>query len=191
MNDANLLTTKAFATAQDLAQWLEFNHASETELWVKIYKKSSAIESISWNELVIETLCWGWIDGIKKSLDDTAYLQRITPRKPRSNWSKRNTDHAQRLISEGRMMQSGLVHIDAAKADGRWQSAYVASEMEVPADFVAELENQANAKAFYATLNKSSRYVIAHGLLSAKKPETRVRRFEKFMSMLTNQEKPK
>ena len=180
-----------FVTPKDLGQWLKVNHASESELWVKIYKKSTGIQSVTWNDVVIEALCWGWIDGIKKSIDDQAYLQRITPRKARSNWSKRNTLHAERLITENRMMESGLVHIRAAKSDGRWENAYVVSEMEVPADFLAALESQLIAKAFFATLNKSSRYVIAYGLISAKKPETRLRRFEKFMNMLVHEEKPK
>ena len=191
MPEPDPLRIKTFATPKDLRQWLKVNYASESELWVKIYKKNTGIESVTWNDVVIESLCWGWIDGIKKSIDDQAYLQRITPRKTRSNWSKRNTEHSERLISEGRMMESGLVHILAAKADGRWESAYVVSEMEVPADFIAVLESKPNAKAFYETLNKSNRYAIAYALISAKKPETRLRRFEKFMNMLVHEEKPK
>ncbi|PKH87283.1 YdeI/OmpD-associated family protein [Colwellia sp. Bg11-28] len=191
MPEPDPLRIKTFTTPKDLGEWLKVNHGSERELWVKIYKKNTGIESVTWNDVVIEVLCWGWIDGIKKSIDDQAYLQRITPRKMRSNWSKRNTEHAERLISEERMMESGLVHIRAAKADGRWENAYVVSEMEVPADFLAALENKSNAKAFFETLNKSSRYVIAYGLISAKKPETRLRRFEKFMNMLVHEEKPK
>lgn len=191
MPEPDLLKIQTFATPEDLRQWLKVNYASESELWVKIYKKNTGIESVTWNDVVIESLCWGWIDGIKKSIDDQAYLQRITPRKARSNWSKRNTEHSERLISEGRMMESGLVHILAAKADGRWESAYVVSEMEVPEDFIAVLESKPNAKAFYETLNKSNRYAIAYGLISAKKPETRLRRFEKFMNMLVHEEKPK
>ncbi|AAZ28744.1 YdeI/OmpD-associated family protein [Colwellia psychrerythraea] len=191
MPEPDPLRIKTFTTPKDLGEWLKVNHGSERELWVKIYKKNTGIESVTWNDVVIEVLCWGWIDGIKKSIDDQAYLQRITPRKMRSNWSKRNTEHAERLISEERMMESGLVHIRAAKSDGRWENAYVVSEMEVPADFLAALENKSNAKAFFETLNKSSRYVIAYGLISAKKPETRLRRFEKFMNMLVHEEKPK
>ncbi len=191
MPEPDLLKIQTFATPEDLRQWLKVNYASESELWVKIYKKNTGIESVTWNDVVIESLCWGWIDGIKKSIDDQAYLQRITPRKTRSNWSKRNTEHSERLISEGRMMESGLVHILAAKADGRWESAYVVSEMEVPEDFIAVLESKPNAKAFYETLNKSNRYAIAYGLISAKKPETRLRRFEKFMNMLVHEEEPK
>ncbi|WP_293267333.1 YdeI/OmpD-associated family protein [Neptunomonas sp.] len=191
MLEPDPLRILTFITPKDLGQWLKSNHASESELWVKIYKKNSGIESVSWDDVVIESLCWGWIDGIKKSIDDQAYLQRITPRKLRSNWSKRNTKHAERLISEGLMMESGLVHIRSAKEDGRWANAYVVSEMEVPLDFLAALESKPNAKEFFETLNKSCRYVIAYGLISAKKPETRVRRFEKFLNMLAHEEKPK
>jgi len=191
MPEPDPLKIMTFATPTALGQWLKVNHDCESELWVKIYKKNTGIQSVTWNDVVIESLCWGWIDGIKKSIDDQAYLQRITPRKTRSNWSKRNTEHAERLISENRMMESGLVHIRAAKADGRWESAYVVSEMEVPADFLAALESKPNVKAFFETLNKSSRYAIAYGLISAKKADTRVRRFEKFMNMLVHEEKPK
>ena len=191
MPEVDLLRVMTFATPKDLGQWLKVNHVSESELWVKIYKKNTGTQSVTWNDVVIEALCWGWIDGIKKSMDDQSYLQRITPRKTRSNWSKRNTEHAERLISEKRMMESGLVHIRAAKSDGRWENAYVVSEMEVPEDFLAALESNPNVKEFFETLNKSSRYAIAYGLISAKKPETRLRRFKKFMNMLVHQEKPK
>jgi len=191
MPEPDPLRVMTFATPEDLGEWLKVNHASESELWVKIFKKNTGIQSVTWNDVVIEVLSWGWIDGVKKSLDDQAYLQRITPRTKRSNWSKRNTEHVERLINEGRMQESGLVHVRAAKADGRWENAYVVSEMEVPADFLAALENQPKAKQFFETLNKSNRYVIAYGLTSAKKPETRQRRFTKYMTMLVNEETPK
>ena len=180
---------KSFKSAKELSNWLQANHASESELLIKIFKKGSRIASINWNEVVIEALCWGWIDGIKKSLDDQAYLQRITPRKARSQWSKRNTEHVDRLIIEGRMKESGLVHVRAAKEDGRWENAYSASEMKVPADFLEALESIPKAKQFYETLSKSSRFTIAYGLESAKKPETRERRFKAFMDKLIRNEK--
>lgn len=182
--------TMPFATAKDFGKWLMKNHATESELWVKIYKKKTDIQSVTWDEVVVESLCWGWIDGIKKSIDDQAYLQRVTPRKARSIWSKRNREHAERLIIKGRMTASGLVQINAAKADGRWENAYAVSEMKVPEDFLAALESKPNTKQFYETLTKSSRYIIAHGLISAKKPETRQRRFAKFIDMLERNEKP-
>lgn len=180
-----------FASPKELRRWLKANHATESELWVKVFKTKTGLPSVTWNEIVIETLCWGWIDGIKKSIDAEAYLQRITPRKPRSNWSKRNREHAERLMGEGRMEKPGLVHVHAAQADGRWENAYLpSSEMTVPEDFVLALESTPKAKQFYETLNKSSRYAIAYGLTSAKRPETRQRRFDKFMDMLIREEKP-
>ena len=182
--------TITFKSPKELSAWLQENHASENELLIKIFKKGSGIQSVNWNEVVIESLCWGWIDGIKKSLDDQAYLQRITPRKAKSNWSKRNTEHVEHLIIAGRMEEAGLVHVLAAKADGRWRNAYSVSAMKVPADFLAALENMPKAKQFYETLTKSNRYIIAYGLASAKKAETRERRFKKFMDMLIREERP-
>jgi uncharacterized protein YdeI (YjbR/CyaY-like superfamily) len=179
-----------FASSQDLCQWLKLNHTIESELWIKIFKKKTGIPTVTWDDVVVEILCWGWIDGIKKSIDDQAYLQRVTPRRARSNWSKRNTEHVNRLISEGRMMKAGLAHVRAAKADGRWNQAYVVSEMTVPADFISALESQPNAKQFFETLTKSSHYVIAYGLTSAKKLETRQKRFVKYLNMLGRAEKP-
>ncbi|MCL6416971.1 YdeI/OmpD-associated family protein [Aestuariirhabdus sp. Z084] len=180
----------SFATPAELGQWLEQYHAIESELWLMLFKKGTGIPSVTWDDVVVEALCWGWIDGIKKSIDEQAYLQRITPRKARSNWSKRNREHAERLIAEGRMEESGLVHVRAAKADGRWERAYSASEMTVPEDFLAALDSQPQAKQYFETLNKSGRYVIAYGLGSAKKLETRRKRFERFMAMLARGEKP-
>jgi uncharacterized protein YdeI (YjbR/CyaY-like superfamily) len=191
MPEPHPLRIMTFVTPKDISEWLKVNHATESELWVKIFKKNTGIQSVTWNDVVIEILCWGWIDGVKKSIDDQAYLQRITPRKVRSSWSKRNTEHVERLVSEDRMKEPGLVHVRAAKADGRWENAYVASEMEVPADFLAALENQPRVKEFFETLNKSNRYVIAYGLTSAKKAETRQRRFTKYMTMLVHEEKPR
>jgi len=190
MPEPNPARVMTFASPKELGRWLKMNHAIESELWVKIFKKNSGISSVTWNDVVVEVLCRGWIDGIKKSIDDQAYLQRVTPRKARSNWSKRNREHVERLINEGRMTESGLVHVHAAKVDGRWENTYAASEMKVPADFLVELESNPKAKQFFETLTKSSRYVIAYGLTSAKKPETRQRRFAKFIDMLVRKEKP-
>ena len=190
MPEVNPDRIMAFVSPKDLGLWLEVNHAIESELWVKIFKKKTRIPSVTWDDVVVEMLCWGWIDSVKKSIDDQAYLQRVTPRKERSNWSKRNREHVERLINEGRMTESGLVHVRAAKADGRWDNAYVASEIKVPTDFLAALDNKPKAKQYFETLTKSSQYVIAYGLTSAKKPVTRQRRFAKFLDMLVRKEKP-
>jgi len=186
-NPARIMT---FVSPKDLNLWLNVNHNVESELWVKIFKKKTGISSVTWDDVVVEMLCFGWIDGIKKSIDDQAYLQRVTPRKVGSNWSKRNREHVERLINEGRMTEYGLVHVRAAQADGRWENAYVASEMKVPADFLEALKNKPEAKQFFETLTKSSKYIIAYGLTSAKKPETRKRRFSKYLDMLVRMEKP-
>jgi len=190
MPEAEQVKIMTFASSKALSQWLKVNHDIESELWIKIFKKKTGIPTVTWDDIVIESLCWGWIDGVKKSIDEQAYLQRITPRRARSNWSKRNTEHVERLIKDGRMTEFGLVHVRAAKADGRWENAYAVSEMKVPEDFLLALESRQNTKQFFETLTKTSYSVIAYGLTSAKKTETRQRRFEKFIDMLTRGEKP-
>jgi len=180
-----------FRSSRELGLWLEEHHASKAELWIRVFKKHTKKASVTWNEIVLEALCWGWIDGIKKSINEDSYAQRITPRKPRSTWSKRNTEHAERLVKQGRMQKPGLVQVDAAKADGRWQNAYKPpSETEVPEDFVVAVEGIPKARRFYATLKKSSRYAITYGLNTAKRSETRDRRFKKYLDMLTRGEEP-
>ncbi len=180
-----------FEDAAAFHAWLAANHDSETELWLKIYKKASGRKTITWQEAVVEALCWGWIDSVKKSLDAEAYLQRFTPRRPKSNWSKINREHVERLIAEGRMQESGMVHVRAAQADGRWEAAYPpVSEMQVPDDFMAALDARPQAKAFFETLTRQSHYTIGYGLHTAKRPETRQRRFDKYLTRLENGEKP-
>ncbi len=183
-------TTRAFENAKLLGRWLAEHHDSETELWVKIYKKKSGVPTVSWDDVVKECLCWGWIDGLKHALDEQAYLQRVTPRQKRSPWSKRNCQHVEALMAAGRMMPSGIAQVEAAKADGRWDQAYAVSEMEVPEDFLRALDSRPAAKDFFGKLTKSNRFVIAHALSSAKRPETRERRFAKYMQMLERGEKP-
>jgi len=190
MPEPNLTNILAFETSSDLARWLEVNHDIESELWIKVFKKSANVSSVTWDDVVVEALCWGWIDGIKKSLDESAYLQRITPRKAKSSWSKRNRQHVERLIKEGRMREAGMLHVRSAQADGRWENAYAVSEMQVPDDFIKALESLPKAKQFFEKLTKSNRYVIAHGLLSAKKPETRQKRFDQYLDMMIQEIKP-
>jgi uncharacterized protein YdeI (YjbR/CyaY-like superfamily) len=191
MPEPDATKIKSFKSPKELGRWLKTHHATQRELWVKVYKKGSQTPSVTWNDIVIQTLCWGWIDGVRKSLDDESFLQRITPRGPRSSWSKRNTEHVERLIAEGLMQPAGLVQVQSAKDDGRWERAYAPpSQLTVPDDFVAALEGRSQARKFFETLGKSSRYVIACGLTTAKKPETRQRRFDKYMEMLTRSEAP-
>lgn len=175
----------AFETPADFWHWLETHHDSETELWLKIFKKGSGQTTVNWEEAVIEALCWGWIDGIKKSFDDRAYLQRFTPRRKGSNWSKRNREHVEQLLENNKMQEAGMVHVRAAQADGRWENAYApASEITVPADFLEALEHRPKAKAFFETLNKTNLYTLSYRLQTARKPETRQKRFDAFLAML-------
>jgi uncharacterized protein YdeI (YjbR/CyaY-like superfamily) len=113
----------AFETPEQLERWLQSNHASEQVLWIRIFKKASGTATVTWDDCVVAALAWGWIDGQRKSLDDVSFLQRMTPRRPKSNWSRRNTEHVERLIASGRMQPAGLAHVEAARQDGRWDKA--------------------------------------------------------------------
>ncbi|MFM7333400.1 MAG: YdeI/OmpD-associated family protein [Tabrizicola sp.] len=177
-----------FATPQDWRAWLEAHHAMETELTLKLYKKASGILSITWEEAVIEALAFGWIDGVKRPGDDTYWLQRFTPRKPRSGWSQKNRAHAEKLIAEGRMAPAGLAQVHAAKADGRWEAAYAGGkDAQVPQDFLDALTPA--AAATYQTLNAQNRFAIYYRLTSAKRPETRAKRMADFVAMLERGER--
>lgn len=179
----------AFATREALERWLKRNHDQRSELWVRIYKKGSGTPSVDWADCVVASLAWGWIDGQKKSLDDVSYLQRLTPRRPRSSWSKKNCQLAEQLIAEGRMQAPGLLQVEAARRDGRWEHAYAGSaQMVIPDDFLAALEKKAAAKKFYATLNRRNLFAIYHRLHSAKKPETRTRRIAAIVEQLARGE---
>lgn len=183
---------RPFETADSFYEWLRLNHNTETELWLKIYKKASGIKSIDWNDAVKMALCWGWIDGIKKSVNSECYVQRLTPRRAKSIWSKRNTEHVEVLIEQGLMQPAGLTLVEAAKADGRWQAAYSTSDgLVMPEDFQAAVESNSKTNEFFVTLSKSSRNIIVHGLQSAKREETRKKRFDKFLAMLEANIKPK
>lgn len=174
-----------FATPQHLSDWLAANHATARELWVRIYKKQSGTPSVTWEDCVVASLTWGWIDGQKQSLDEASFLQRLTPRRAKSNWSKKNCEHAMRLINEGLMQPSGLVHVEAAKQDGRWESAYAGSSgMVMPEDFLAMLDADAEAKAFYDTLNRAHLFSIYHRIHTAKRPETRDKRIAETLRKL-------
>ena len=166
----------AFATPEDLSAWLGAHHAKARELWVRIYKKQSGTPSVTWQDCVVAGLIWGWIDGQKQSLDDASFLQRLTPRRPKSNWSQKNREHAEALIAAGRMQPAGLVHVEAAKSDGRWDTAYAGSSaMTLPDDFLAALNADADAQAAYQGLTRAELFSIYHKLQTVKRPETRTR----------------
>ena len=191
MVEINPEAVESFTTTIDLKDWLRSNHDRSEELWIRIFKKGTRIPSVTWDEVVIECLCWGWIDGIRKSEGDKAYLQRITPRRKNSPWSKRNRLLATRLIEDGRIQESGLNQVSRAKRNGRWADAYAASEMTVPDDFIGALDGSQEAKETFELLNSADRYKIALGLASAKRPETRLRRFEGYLELLRAGKTPK
>lgn len=188
-NSSAELPILAFKTQRAFAAWLKKNHAKAPGVWLKLAKKGAGA-SVSYAEAVEVALCYGWIDGQGKSYDETAWLQKYTPRRARSPWSKINRDRAEALIRAGRMQPAGLAAIEAAKSDGRWAAAYDSPRTAVaPADFLAELERHPQAKAFYSTLNSVNRYAITYRLQSAKKAETRARRLQQFIDMLEKGEK--
>ena len=177
--------TLAFASAGDWEAWLEESGASADGVWIKVAKKGSGIASVTHAEALDAALCFGWIDGQRKSFDEQYFLQRFTPRRPRSIWSQRNREHIERLTAAGRMRPAGRREVDAAKADGRWDAAYEAQgSAEVPDDLQRELDADPQAAAFFATLSSQNRYAILFRLATAKRPETRARRLATFVEML-------
>jgi uncharacterized protein YdeI (YjbR/CyaY-like superfamily) len=179
-----------FKTAEEFATWLATYYSSADGIWIRIYKKDSDLPTISHAEALDEALCYGWIDSLAKKYDDISYIQKFTPRRPKSLWSKRNIEHIERLIKEGRMKDSGMKEVELAKQDGRWQKAYNSpSTMEVPADFIDEVSKHKKAKKFFDSLNKANTYAIGWQLQTAKKPETREKRFKKLLELMMNGEK--
>ena len=180
----------AFESQSRWAKWLAENHAQPTGIWLRIFKKASGAASITYAEALDEALCYGWIDGQANKYDERSWLQKFTPRRKKSVWSKVNTQHVERLIKAGKMKAAGLKEIEAAKQDGRWQQAYDSPKnMTVPEDFLKELEKDSKAKTFFETLNKTNLYSIAFRLQTAKKPETREKRMKAILEMLARGEK--
>lgn len=178
-----------FRNAKAFETWLKKHHASADGLWLQIAKRGADEPSVTYAEAVEIALCWGWIDGQKKGLDDQHFLQRFTPRRARSVWSKVNVEKVAALIAAGRMQAPGLAQVDAAKADGRWARAYDGARTSVvPDDLQAALDAQPPAKAFFATLNASNRYAVLWRVQTAVKPETRARRIEQLVDMLARGE---
>ncbi|SDL37170.1 YdeI/OmpD-associated family protein [Streptomyces indicus] len=173
------------ASAAELEAWLDEHHADRTALWVKIAKKHTGIPSLTWDEMVDTVLCFGWIDGLRRGFDDTYFLQRTTPRRPRSPWSQVNVDKAEALIAAGRMRPRGLAEVEAARGDGRWEAAYASQKNAAPpSDLVAALEANPAARASYETLGKSEQYALYFRLVTARTPKTRLARLERFVAAL-------
>jgi uncharacterized protein YdeI (YjbR/CyaY-like superfamily) len=184
------LPTRFFASPDEWEEWLEENHAVADGVWIEMAKKDTGIKSVRHPEAVERALCFGWIDGRREAHDERYFLQRFTPRRSRSSWSRINREAAERLIADGRMRPAGLAEVERAKADGRWQAAYEGQRSStVPDDLQRELDARPKAKASFAELNSQNRYAILYRLQEAKKPETRARRLAKFLAMLEAGEK--
>jgi len=179
------LETRTFASQQKWLSWLDKNHAKSSGLWLKFAKKGSGIPSVTYPEALEVALCYGWIDGQLKSLDATWYLQRFTPRRARSKWSKINCAKTAALIEQGRMQPAGLRQIEAAKADGRWDAAYDSPRnATVPGDFAKALAKNARARKFFATLRGANRFAVLYRVQDATRPEVRARRIRALVEML-------
>ncbi len=184
------LPTLAFHTADEWRAWLAEHHQTEDGAWLRFAKKGSGIPSPTYDEALEVALCFGWIDGQARGLDERYHLQRFTPRRKRSKWSKRNREKATALIASGRMQPAGLREVERAKADGRWDAAYDSpSTAQVPDDLQAELDRNSAAREFFETLDAQNRYAILHRVQDAKRPETRARRIAKFVEQLSRGER--
>lgn len=191
LQTAGAMTTKAdlpilqFDSQAEWSRWLERHHESSHGAWLKLAKKASGMTTVTHPEALEEALCYGWIDGQSASLDESFYLIRFTPRRPRSKWSQLNREKVEQLTKEGRMKPAGLAQVEAAKGDGRWEAAYPpASAAAVPEDLQRALDENPKAKAFFETLKGANRYAIIYRLHDAKRPETRARRVSEYVAML-------
>lgn len=184
------LPIELFPDPKHWADWLDQHHSKSPGAWLRLAKKGSGLQSVSYAEALEVALCYGWIDGQKKSHDESSWLQKFTPRGDRSLWSKVNREKAEELIRTGRMKPAGLAAVERAKENGRWEAAYDSpGKATVPEDFQAELDRRPKAKEFFATLNGANRYAILWRLQTAKKPETRAKRMQQFLEMLERGEK--
>lgn len=181
----------AFVSAADLDAWFMQYHGTAVELWVRHWKKSSGTHGISREECIVKALAWGWIDGIGKSYDDKSYVVRLTPRRPKSDWSQRNCAFAEQLIANGQMRPPGQAQVDAARADGRWARAYAGSaSMEMPADFTAALSESPAAADNFGKLSRAHMFAIYHRLLRIKRAENRARAIQQITEDLAVRQGP-
>jgi uncharacterized protein YdeI (YjbR/CyaY-like superfamily) len=183
---------RGFASEAAFEKWLSVNHARESELWLKIHKKDSGRATVTYAQALDVALCWGWIDGLRKTFDADSFLQRFTPRKPRSVWSQINREHVARLIAAGRMTPHGQREVDAAKADGRWEAAYApirsASAEDTPADLMAAIRTNPRALKIFGTLNRQNLFALRYRTNNMKTPAGRSRKIEQLVDMLARGE---
>lgn len=186
-DDYPVITCK---TQKEWHNWLDKNHSELNGAWLRFFKKTSAIKSVNYKEAIDEALCYGWIDGQSNSLDENSWIQKFTPRRVKSIWSKRNIENISRLEKEGRMKPAGLKAVEDAKKDGRWGRAYDSPvNMKTPEDFLKALSKNKKAVAFFNTLNKTNTFAIGWRLQTAKKPETREKRMKAILEMLKKGER--
>lgn len=179
-----------FQDEQAWEQWLAQHHGTSPGLWLRLAKKNSGLRSLSYAEALDVALCYGWIDSQKKSYDADCWLQKFTPRGPRSIWSKINVEKVKVLSRAGRMRPAGLTAVEQAKVDGRWAAAYDSQRnASVPEDFQAALDRSPEAKAFFVSLDSANRYAMLFRIQTAKRAETRAKRIENFIDMLQRGEK--
>lgn len=176
---------REFVDADSFYQWLSLNHDSETEMWIKIHKMGSNLESITAKEAIDAVLCWGWIDAIRKGFDSASFLQRYTRRGPKSIWSQINVDNVARLITEGRMTEHGLTHVDVAKADGRWDRAYKSGkDLKIPDDLQSAIDASPKAQAMLSKLSEQNRFALAFRTHNLKTEAGRKNAIARFVAML-------
>lgn len=176
---------KTFKTGDAFYAWLAKNHAKESEVWIKIHKVGSGLTSITPKEAIDAVLCWGWIDGVRKSLDDKSFLQRYSPRGARSIWSKINVANVARLVREKRMTEAGLKEVERAKADGRWARAYGSGQgMAIPDDLQAAIDAEPKARAMLKTLSAQNRFAIAFRTHNMKTEAGRKKKISDIVAML-------
>jgi uncharacterized protein YdeI (YjbR/CyaY-like superfamily) len=176
---------REFKDADSFYKWLGKNHDKANEVWIKIHKVDSGLKSITPKEAIDVVLCWGWIDGLRKSFDERSFLQRYSPRTPKGVWSQINVGNVARLIEEGRMTAHGMAQVDAAKADGRWDRAYGSGkDMKIPADLQAAIDAEPKAKAMLAKLSAQNRFALAFRVHNMKTPAGRNKKIETFVDML-------
>jgi uncharacterized protein YdeI (YjbR/CyaY-like superfamily) len=186
------LPVLAFADQAELEAWLEAEHATAPGLYVRLARKGSGVPSVTYAELVEAVLCFGWIDGRSQRLDDTSYLQRITPRRPRSVWSQKNVTAVEALTAAGRMRPAGLAAVQAARADGRWERAYAGpATATVPEDLAAALAAEPAAQQVFDGLDGRNRYAVLHRVATAASPQTRARRVAALVQMLAEGRRPR
>ena len=185
------LPVLAFADQAALEEWLDAEHATAPGLYVRLAKKGSGVPSVTYAELVESVLCFGWIDGRSQRLDETSYLQRITPRRARSVWSQKNVAAVEALTAAGRMRPAGLAAVAAARADGRWERAYAGpATIAVPDDLAAALAAEPAAQQAFGALDGRNRYAVLHRVATAATPQTRARRIAALVTMLTEGRRP-